>query len=196
MVLLTLRPTGEDELLERGDGGVGVVLAGPDVGAVEQPELHLDWLLPAGGHLLHGPDRGRLAFHAHQPPLLPPPSKIPTGNRSNQPPGAGEGIRARRNSGVGEERAARNPSREGKHRCGSHGGGSDLLREDLELLRGGQSEEERRASRGGGEKRNRICGRFNRYTLCDLDFILVITEIQRGVLYLVVVCWRVEGLLY
>jgi len=69
-----------------------------------------------------------------------------------------------------EERAARNPSREGKHRCGSHGG-SDLLREDLELLRGGQSEEETGVSRRrtGGERRNGICGRFNRYTLCDLD---------------------------
>lgn len=105
-----LRPPGEDELLERGDGGVGVVLAGPDVGAVEQPELHLDRLLPAGH--LHGPDRGRL------PPPPTPPPKIPTGNRSNR---RGRGGNPHRNSG-GEERAARNPSREGKHRCGSHDG--------------------------------------------------------------------------
>lgn len=43
-----LRPPGEDELLERGDGGGGVVLVGPDVRAVEQPKLHLDRLFPAG----------------------------------------------------------------------------------------------------------------------------------------------------
>lgn len=78
--LLTLRPPGEDELLERGDGGVGVVLAGPDVGAVEQPELHLDRLLPAGH--LHGRIAG--AFHPHQPLLLQDPNR-----QQERPPGQG-----------------------------------------------------------------------------------------------------------
>lgn len=58
--LLILRPPGEDEVLERGDGGGGVVLAGADVRAVEEPELDLDRLLPAG-HLPAG-----------SPPRLPP----------------------------------------------------------------------------------------------------------------------------
>jgi len=46
--VFVLRPPSEDELLERGDGGGGVVLVGSDVRAVEQPELHLDRLLPVG----------------------------------------------------------------------------------------------------------------------------------------------------
>ena len=45
---LILRPPSEDELLERGDGGGGVVRARADVRTIKKPELDLDRLLPAG----------------------------------------------------------------------------------------------------------------------------------------------------
>ena len=136
---LTLRPPSEDELLERGDCGGGVVLGGPDVRAVEEPKPDLDRLLPAGH--LPGPDRGSRPTNPHQ---LPPPPKIPPAVCRNNRRGRG-----RESAGeirVREEKAAGNPRRKGKHRCGSRGG-SDLPREDLEVLRGGQSEEETGVSR-------------------------------------------------
>lgn len=64
------------------------LFAGPDVGAVGQPELHLDRLLHASH--LHGPGHERLP---------PPPTstlKFPPGNRSNR---QGRGGNPHRNSG-------------------------------------------------------------------------------------------------
>jgi len=140
-----LRPPSEDELLERGDCGGGVVLGGPDVRAVEEPKPDLDRLLPAGH--LPGPDRGSRPTNPHQ---LPPPPKIPPAVCRNNRRGRG-----RESAGeirVREEKAAGNPRRKGKHRCGSRGG-SDLPCEDLEFASWG-------AKRGGdggleaeGEKR-------------------------------------------
>ena len=65
---LTLRPPSEDELLERGDCGGGVVLGGPDVRAVEEPKPDLDRLLPAG-HLLpaRSPPAGRPTSSSQDP---------------------------------------------------------------------------------------------------------------------------------
>jgi hypothetical protein len=44
----TFGPLGDDGLLERGDGGRRRIPVGPDVGAVQQPELDLELLLDAG----------------------------------------------------------------------------------------------------------------------------------------------------
>jgi len=66
--ILILRPPSEDELLERGDCGGGVVLGGPDVRAVEEPKPDLDRLLPAG-HLLpaRSPPAGRPTSSSQDP---------------------------------------------------------------------------------------------------------------------------------
>lgn len=89
--VFVLRPPSEDELLERGDGGGGVVLVGPDVRAVEQAELHLDRLFPAG----------------HLPPgRIAPRRKIPTTAGSVDGGWPGGGIQGRKEK-AGESGAAR-----------------------------------------------------------------------------------------
>ena len=112
---LTLRPPSEDELLERGDCGGGVVLGGPDVRAVEEPKPDLDRLLPAGH--LPGPDRGRRLTTPHQ---LPPLRQRSPQQAAGTTAAAGAGNRQGK-SGVRGEKAAGNPRRKGKHRCGSRG---------------------------------------------------------------------------
>lgn len=75
-----LRPPGEDELLERGDGGGGVVLVGPDVRAVEQPKLDLDRLFPAG----HLPGRQGEGARSQQPQRRPVAGSVDHGRRRNR----------------------------------------------------------------------------------------------------------------
>jgi len=110
---------------------------------------------------------GRIAGAFHTPTnpfLLLPRSQQATGETAGAGEGNRTGIQGGR-KGLPEIRAGRASTDADPTR------GSDLLREDLELLRGGQSDEETGVSRRrtGGDRRNGICERFNRYTLCDLD---------------------------
>jgi hypothetical protein len=156
--LLTLRPPGEDELLERGDGGAGVVLAGPDVGAVEEPELHLDRLLPAGHP--PWPDRGRRLTNPHQPLLHQRSPRL-----QEQPPRQEQGIGGG-NQGWGGK-GCRKSAQEGQapmripRRIRSSARGFRIASRGAK--RGGDGGLEAEGEGGSGIRR-----RFGRYTLRDL----------------------------
>lgn len=93
-----LRPPGEDELLERGDGGGGVVLVGPDVRAVEQPKLDLDRLFPAG-HL---------------------PGRVKAQDPNNRSGDRWPAQSTTAGGGIGGGKAAEFEATRARNRCGSH----------------------------------------------------------------------------